>query len=1708
MKHNKMTCFTSMMLAGLLTVSSVVGGSVSVFATDSENDSNTESNQGIEITSENTKSDDGQIVIDDNGITISQESEDIVVESAEQTSSVSVALKKADDNEITIEKSYVAGDEVPVTLNAKNTSKQDVEYRVYFWNDKDATLETKVEDLKSPATDVKIVEADKDGNIKMSLSNKEEVVGTIVTETKDDKVTACYLSVTLPAGTSLESDVTLVSESGQVVTVVPMGMTDPVLTGDVSQYTWDAVEIDAEEANTSDKKDEVSDIVIETTTPEDGFASVFLGDKTEETKSLNASDFASMRLVVVTDDKTKIPNESDVIGAYGNLYLIQFTSIQQTMNAYVHFKDLGLSVEPDMTIQVANKDGDIDLITNQAEIPMDETQNPMTVLQEATPSEPVQKEHGVIAVIDTGAKEHPNVIDRVSMIDDVLEGHGHGDQMIEAIVGQDKDAKILSIRAMDDKGFGTVSSLVAAIECAMDQKVDMINLSLYARTTLSTSVLKDEIQKAMDAGIVVIGAAGNDGVDVADYVPGSVENAWIIGAAKEDGSRLETSNFGKTVDYNVVAGSTSGVDVADYVPGSVENAWIIGAAKEDGSRLETSNFGKTVDYNVVAGSTSEATAKFTGFISANGLDKVQEVLNQGLIYATDFVIEEPENPVEDVDFSKYKLVQSKTAGIRYTYADASKLTENDTLDSLFLGTKEDFLDKVYATTMMIAEVYDAGDGTYKFKANGPLMNGQVVGGEYTDVIFSEGNDTGDVITDGISIDRKTGVVTADKKLFEKARDEQDFCDLQVQVLIPSDGIPKSFQTITVENKDGSTYTKKIELSGFGQQIIPLDIKGVDGALTAKDFDVYVNGNRLTSAITWDDEKHEITVGDYSNGIYRVDIKVKADVQAMFVVADAGYRGYSALFYLPTGTDVSKLTVNAQTTVSSVIGHPGFPAFPQAPSHQLGSPITWYPGGSTGGTPAHMGYLGMPFNLFGLNWRACDANGNQKPIWSGTYNYGSNSFSCNSPIWTYCNHLSAPISPGPMMNVTYKIIDRWQSGKYTYFTMTFITELGFADSSTGASQHIGGLLNFAVQADSNTKLKVVKTWEDYDNKFNTRPTSIEVQLKQKISIQGNSWKVLDTQTLSAANGWAYEWRDLPNKFNTRPTSIEVQLKQKISIQGNSWKVLDTQTLSAANGWAYEWRDLPRLKNGVTYDYDISEVKVPYYDGTLKWEGDYNVGYVGKLHNKVQDGWVKLHKASGNPDITNGNPCYNLKGATYTFYMDKACTKQVGKLVTDANGDTEKLLLTPGTYYYKETKTTDDGHYELDPQVYTVKVTPQNTVNNPMMLNVSDMPGNDPYYYKETKTTDDGHYELDPQVYTVKVTPQNTVNNPMMLNVSDMPGNDPLGIRMTKIWTGAKTGTVPPLTGTQFTIEYYANMNRDTSGKAVRTWILELKYDADVDLYMALLHEDYLVDGSDPLYKSPNSGISWLPYGTYKIWESKPAPNYTLDGTLSSVKDPSISQSTRDPYITVVDKGVAGVSLVGGNEYLGKNENVPMSLTVKKFDENNKPLAGVTFTLKSKSGYAETQPNWKGSITTGADGIARWDNLYPDTYTITEAKTAAGKNLLKEPIVVDLPGRMTPEDAQKYNLKDPNPNDKMDGVVWDPYENVYFINDPVFEVTNDVTFKVPMTGGVIDFWRFMPLLGGFTLIGGYGLYVANRKRRRHAVTWWIYVDWWLWFVCSKS
>ena len=89
-----------------------------------------------------------------------------------------------------------------------------------------------------------------------------------------------------------------------------------------------------------------------------------------------------------------------------------------------------------------------------------------------------------------------------------------------------------------------------------------------------------------------------------------------------------------------------------------------------------------------------------------------------------------------------------------------------------------------------------------------------------------------------------------------------------------------------------------------------------------------------------------------------------------------------------------------------------------------------------------------------------------------------------------------------------------------------------------------------------------------------------------------------------------------------------------------------------------------------------------------------------------------------------------------------------------------------------------------------------------------------------------------------------------------------------------------------------------------------------------------------------------------------------------------------------------------------------VTVEKIDITGSPLAGATFRLEwSAEGslwypvaYSETivrggcsNPDVEdGSLTTGADGILEWDNLYPGLqYRLTETKAPEGYKLLTKP-----------------------------------------------------------------------------------------------------------------
>ena len=75
----------------------------------------------------------------------------------------------------------------------------------------------------------------------------------------------------------------------------------------------------------------------------------------------------------------------------------------------------------------------------------------------------------------------------------------------------------------------------------------------------------------------------------------------------------------------------------------------------------------------------------------------------------------------------------------------------------------------------------------------------------------------------------------------------------------------------------------------------------------------------------------------------------------------------------------------------------------------------------------------------------------------------------------------------------------------------------------------------------------------------------------------------------------------------------------------------------------------------------------------------------------------------------------------------------------------------------------------------------------------------------------------------------------------------------------------------------------------------------------------------------------------------------------------------------------------------------------------------------------------------------------TYQITELKTKDGNALLKEPIIVTLPMTMTADEANEYGNVDFSSakEDKNYSGKWYFYECLY-------EITNNATFKMPMTG----------------------------------------------------
>ena len=337
----------------------------------------------------------------------------------------------------------------------------------------------------------------------------------------------------------------------------------------------------------------------------------------------------------------------------------------------------------------------------------------------------------------------------------------------------------------------------------------------------------------------------------------------------------------------------------------------------------------------------------------------------------------------------------------------------------------------------------------------------------------------------------------------------------------------------------------------------------------------------------------------------------------------------------------------------------------------------------------------------------------------------------------------------------------------------------------------------------------------------------------------------------------------------------------------------------------------------------------------------VGTVFELAFKVQSkGKLSIMKKSANPDITDNNPCYSLKGAEYGVYKTEADAKadknKVNTLIIGKYDDTEKnknwsneIELEAGTYYVKETKA---------PKGYAL---------NPNAVKVVIEAGKNTWIGEESN------------------------------DFVDYPQSDPISILLGKI--DKETNKNKPqgsasLAGAEFTVKYYKGLYDEDPAKSgqtpSRSWVLKTNENG-----FTYLDSKYKVSGDDFYYNGFSAPT--LPVGTITIQETKAPTGYFINNEVF----------------------VRKITISGDIEDVDTYDQPEVPEKVIKFDI--KKVQAGTSTPVAGAVFLHTMPNGSTKeLTTNGSGEITITGLASGTHKIKEIKSPDGYQLNPNEVVFNV------------------------------------------------------------------------------------------------------------
>lgn len=515
-----------------------------------------------------------------------------------------------------------------------------------------------------------------------------------------------------------------------------------------------------------------------------------------------------------------------------------------------------------------------------------------------------------------------------------------------------------------------------------------------------------------------------------------------------------------------------------------------------------------------------------------------------------------------------------------------------------------------------------------------------------------------------------------------------------------------------------------------------------------------------------------------------------------------------------------------------------------------------------------------------------------------------------------------------------------------------------------------------------------------------------------------------------------WNDSDNIYGKRPSELMVDLYRGQS-KGDKAVLVKTVILNAENEWQFTVSDLPQKDSaGGHIYYMFTERETAGYTaettestaGTRHWKFTFT--------NTLNSGHLQLLKKSSDEALTGGNPCYTLLNAEYGVYTDRNCTSSVGDLITGESGWSNTLTsLAAGTYYVKERK--KPSGYRIDDAVHEV------------MIN-------------EGETT--------------------------VITLTDEPIISWGQFRIEKsALDGASVSDTIPLTGAEFTIDYYRETGvtkENISDKVpLKTWVVAVKktFDGQNTSYKAELEDTYLIaEKSDELFRD-RMGKAVLPLGTIAIRETKAAEGYLLQGYVDDADGRRLNNYPGESVIINLADDGESASFLGedGLKYSNPvfrvtNELHKCSIQIMKSSADGKPLENVIFGLydESRQKILESQ--------TSQDGRIIFSELLPGKYWLKEEKTGNGQQLLKEPMEIVLPMVLTEQDVEKLKI------DKSQ-LVYDENQQVFKLYDRIFEISNAGNLVLPMTGGDgLVLFDILLLAAALLLLIGVCLFVYRKGK----------------------